>query len=403
MSKVLLLPHTIEMNYKPPATYNSVLYPLNNYGSTYGISTEIDRAIIGLAPEIILECCHEIQSRLDKRRSHASHMSPLQETSRLFKRAFSSYRDGRIDSRILDLKSFPGRLLHNITSTPLHCALLIAEIHHVNTERKSVKHRLFEDLLDSLGKATHSVFSMLVKLYLKTQDSLKSYISSPHGFGVFLALGMLFEAYGSRLAPANTLYLVSGHVLEREHCSGIALAYFNKVCKLRESILSVLEPLPEVVGAEIQIWENLLERILTTLISFPYIALACPQSEDFTSTPQCMIPTPKQSGSLKSAHPSTTLPSISKSSRLINSSSPPFPSCKKLSSERSLRQSKHFHFSPPSDSEAQAPSSHADPPPHLTHRPRLPDSQTPPTQTPRLPDSQTPPTTKLSLYLCSPS
>lgn len=275
MSKVLLAPHTIRVNYESPATCNYISPPLYDYGSTYGISTEIDRAIIGLAPEIILECCHEIQSRLDKRLSHVSHMSPLRETSRLFKRMFSSDRDGRLDSMltILDLKSFPGKLLHNITSTPLHCALLIAEIGHINTERKRAEHRLFEDLLDSLEQATHSVFSMLVKLYLKTQDSLKIYISSPYGFGVFLALGMLFEAYGSRLAPANTLYLVSGHVLEREHCCGIALAYFNKVYKLRECILLVLEPSPEVVGAEIQIWENLLERILTTLISLPCIGI----------------------------------------------------------------------------------------------------------------------------------
>jgi hypothetical protein len=94
---------------------------------------------------------------------------------------------------------------------------------------------------------------MLVKLYLKTQDSLKTYISPLYGFGAFLALGMLFEAYGSRLAPAHTLYLVSGHVLEREHCSGIALTYFNKVYKLREYISSVIEPSREVVGADIQI------------------------------------------------------------------------------------------------------------------------------------------------------
>jgi hypothetical protein len=68
---------------------------------------------------------------------------------------------------------------------------------HINTERKRAKHRIFEDLLDSLEQATHPVFSMLVKLYVKTEDILKTYMSSLYGSGVFLALGMLFEAYGS--------------------------------------------------------------------------------------------------------------------------------------------------------------------------------------------------------------
>jgi hypothetical protein len=275
MSKALLALYATKKNYASSAPCYYIFPPLYDYGSAYGITAEIDRAIIGRAPKKILESCNEIQSHLDERLSHASHISPLRETSKLLKSISSSYRDDRLNStlKILDLKSFPRKFIHNITSAPLHCALLIAEIRRINTEQKKAEHGIFEDLLDSLEQATHSVFSMLVKLYLKTQDSLKAYISSPYGFGVFLALGMLFEAYGSRLAPANTLYLVSGHVLEREHCSGIALTYFNKVCKLREYMSSVIEPSPEVVGADIQIWETLLERMLTTLISFPRIGI----------------------------------------------------------------------------------------------------------------------------------
>lgn len=48
---------------------------------------------------------------------------------------------------ILDLKSLARRLLHNITSTPIYCALLIAEIHHVNTERMSSKHKFLRIFL----------------------------------------------------------------------------------------------------------------------------------------------------------------------------------------------------------------------------------------------------------------
>ncbi|CAG8978005.1 hypothetical protein HYALB_00000674 [Hymenoscyphus albidus] len=265
MSKTSPATYPIAANSFSPATCNYIFPALYDYGSAYGITVEIDRAIIGLAHETILKSCYEIQSRLDKRLNHLSHMLPLWESSRIFKRKSSSHRDRRLDPKltILNLKSFSGKLICNITSTPLHCALLIAEIHHINTERERAEHRIFEDLLDSLEQATHSVFSMLVKLYRETQDSLRFQISSPYGFGVLLALGMLFEAYGSRLAPANTLYLVSGHVLEREHCSGLALTHFNKV---------LLEPSPEGVGAEIQIWEHLLEGVLTALNSFPCIA-----------------------------------------------------------------------------------------------------------------------------------
>ncbi|CAG8981743.1 hypothetical protein HYALB_00013356 [Hymenoscyphus albidus] len=261
-------------NYASSATCNYVFLPLYDYGSAYGITAEIDRAIIGLSPDIILESCYEIQSRLDKRLSHVSHILPLRETSILCKRMFSSARDSRLDFALttLDLKSIPGKLIHDITSTPLHCALLIVEMRHINTERRSAGDRIFKDLLDSLELATHSVFSMLANLYRETPDSLRIQISTHHGFGVFLALGMLFEAYGSRCAPVNTVYLLSGHVLEREHCSGHALTHFKTVCKLRKYILSVLEPSPEGVGAEIQIWEHLLERLLTALNSFPCVA-----------------------------------------------------------------------------------------------------------------------------------
>jgi hypothetical protein len=255
MSQALLALYATEKNYESSAPCHYIFPPLYDYGSVYGITVEIDRAIVGRAPKKILESYNEIQSHLDERLSHVSYTSPLRETSSLLRRISSCYRDNRLDStsKITDLKSFPGKFIHNITSAPLHCVLLIAEIRRINTERKKAEHIIFEDLLDSLEQATRSVFSMRVKLYLKTQDSLKAYMSSPYGFGVFLALGMLFEAYGSRLAPANTLYLVSGHVLEREHCSGIALTYFNKVCKLREYMSSVVEPSPEVVGADIQI------------------------------------------------------------------------------------------------------------------------------------------------------
>jgi hypothetical protein len=274
MPKPFLAPYAIVANCESPATCNYIPPLLYVYRSAYGISTEIDTTIIGLAPVTILESCHEIQSRLDKRLSHVSHILPLRETLIHCKRMLLFHRDGRLDFTLanLDLKSIPGKVIRDITLAPLHCALLIAEMRHVNIERERAKHILFEELLNSLEQATHSTFLMLANLHLETQDSLRVQVSSTTGFGVFLAMGMLFEAYGSRLAPANTLYLVSGHLLEREHCSGLALTHFDNVCKLREYLLSVLRPLPEGVGAEIWMWEHLLGRALTTLNSFPYIA-----------------------------------------------------------------------------------------------------------------------------------
>jgi hypothetical protein len=263
MSKAILQ-YQIGINSGYLANNNNISRPLE---SAYGISTEIDRTIMGLEPELILQSCHEIQSYLDMRLSHAYHILP-RETLMLFKRIFSTHRDGWLcpTSRALDLKNIPGKLIHDITSTPRHCFQLIAKI-----ERGRAEDRILEDVLDSLEQATASIFLMLVKRCLETQDSLKKKILSPSGFGVFLALGMLFEAYGSRLASTDTLYLTSGHRLEREHCSGLALTYFDEVYKLKEYILSVPEQIPWVLGAEIKTWDRLLERILPTLN-----ALLCP-------------------------------------------------------------------------------------------------------------------------------
>jgi hypothetical protein len=117
MSKALLALYAAEKNYESSAPCYYIFPPLYDYGSVYGITAEIDRAIIGRAPEKILESCNEIQSHLDERLSHVSHISPLRETSRLLKIISSSYRDDGLDStlKILGLKSLTGKFIH-ITS-----------------------------------------------------------------------------------------------------------------------------------------------------------------------------------------------------------------------------------------------------------------------------------------------
>ena len=75
MLKPSLAPYTVGVNYESPATWNYIFRPLYGYGSAYGIFTGIDGLAVGLGPEIILESCHEIQSRLDKRLNDVSCMS----------------------------------------------------------------------------------------------------------------------------------------------------------------------------------------------------------------------------------------------------------------------------------------------------------------------------------------
>jgi hypothetical protein len=94
---------------------------------------------------------------------------------------------------------------------------------------KHVKQAEPEILLDihkSLEARAESILLMLEALRIEIVESLRYEIQSPGGVRRFLALGMLLEDYGSRLAPPDTIYLASRGVSKKEYCFGKSRSYF---------------------------------------------------------------------------------------------------------------------------------------------------------------------------------
>ena len=262
-----LPPYEDRASDRSPAKYNSPFPPLYDYGSGYGISDEIDKVLMGRAPVDFLETCEEIQSRLEQIDYHISHLAALRNTSVVLKQFFSSMSEDRHDllATISELSYISRTFVRTISSSPHHCFLLAVETHSTREERKKAEHLVFGDILRSLLQATKAVILILKKRFIETPESVETELSIPGGFGIFLALGMLFEAYGSRLAPPDTLYLVSGRILRKNHCYGAALIYFMEVCKLRKLLPLIPERTPHLPGPETEVWGRLLEETLPIL------------------------------------------------------------------------------------------------------------------------------------------
>jgi len=73
------------------------------------------------------------------------------------------------------------------------------------------------------------------------------------------------EIYGPRFAPPGIVYLISRRRLQREHCSGIALLYFDQTHNFKDDLIFAgLLPTQALPGAAAVI-EEWLRRALQAL------------------------------------------------------------------------------------------------------------------------------------------
>jgi hypothetical protein len=160
-------------------------------------------------------------------------------------------------------------------------------------ELKRVENDVEDEILKSLSISLKVVIKMLVRLGLKTPESLKRKMQS-RAYYLFLVLARFLEAYGSRFAPPGTIYLVSRKRLLREHCSGLARLHFDQIHRLKDDLIFLPDTfaaielwLPKALQAlsgafvdrdESRLFDYILERLCQTRDELPGLILLASQN-----------------------------------------------------------------------------------------------------------------------------
>ncbi|KAH8799401.1 hypothetical protein F5884DRAFT_121409 [Xylogone sp. PMI_703] len=218
---------------------NSIPPPLYGHRPIYEISTEVNEMIMGNVPHPYLYACEKVSHLTNTAKLHKSKLMLLSETGETLAQVFHSCKQGQIDSeglRVSAIISLPAPIVCGITKSPYHLTRMSIALWQRNHERKMAEKEILDEILESLSLSLEVILKMLVRLRIETPENLKQQIQEK-GFSHFLALGRLFEAYGSRFAPIGTIYLASRKVLQKEHCSGIARRHFDQIHTLKEDLV----------------------------------------------------------------------------------------------------------------------------------------------------------------------
>jgi len=199
----------------------------------HGISREVDFVIQGKVPDSDLASCEKARHFEIEAKLHKAILN-LPSTNRALDKVLHGHRL----RRLVGLVSLPTAMVHDIFSVPYHLARRKIASSRLSIKRKKVENDVLDEIMDSLCTSLEIIFKMLIRLGLKTPESLKRQIQDIRYLRL-LTLARLLEAYRSRLAPAGTVYLVSQKRLPREHCSGIARLHFDQIHYLKEDFISI--------------------------------------------------------------------------------------------------------------------------------------------------------------------
>ena len=220
---------------------NSIPPPPYGCGAVYGISSEIDELIIGKAPKDYLHSMARISRLTNTARRYRLKMTSLAATREALGQVFCSSEQGWPNPELvrqLGLRSLPSAIFHDIVKPPYHLARMTVALSQSEFEKRRAEEGILNEILESLSISLETVFKMLIRLRLKTQQTLKQQIYSGD-FSLFLTLARLLEAYGSRFAPPGVVYLASRKTLPKEYCSGIARIHFDQIHNLKDALIFV--------------------------------------------------------------------------------------------------------------------------------------------------------------------
>ena len=257
------------MDSSPPPPYGFDSFPPPQYGSKamYGISLEVDKWITGGAPEPYLSSCVKTSQLSAKSKLHRSKIAAMTATKKTLAQVFCS---GELGSRCTDLQrvlrlvSLPVAIANDIIKPPYHLVRMGVAISKRNVERHKAEEEVVDEILESLLTSLEAVFIMLVRLGLETPESLKRQ-TRERGFHDLLALARFLEAFGSRFAPPSTIYLASGKVLPKEHCSGAVRLHFDQIHHLKDEMLLANLPPTYTLPDASTLLEQCLPRALRAL------------------------------------------------------------------------------------------------------------------------------------------
>jgi hypothetical protein len=271
--------------------------PQYGYRAIYGISDEVNNIIQGESPFFDLNSCKRAGRFATKAKLHKAITTFPTATSK----ALDEILHGRRPRRLVGLVSLPTAIIHDIFSAPYHQAQRRIALLRLSLERKKVENDVLDEILESLCTSLEIIFKMLVRLGLETPESLRQKMQDRR-YLLLLTLARLLEGYGSRFAPAGTVYLATQKRLPREHCSGIARLHFDQIHHLKEELVFVglrsTKDLPlasaaietwlpriwqalnksSVEGDENQLFHNLVQRLRNTHDELPELILPVSKS-----------------------------------------------------------------------------------------------------------------------------
>jgi hypothetical protein len=257
------------MGSSPPPPYGFDSFPPPHYGSkaVYGISLEVDKQITGSAPEPYLSSCVKTSQLSAKSKLHRSKIAALTATKKTLAQVFCLGEPGSRCTdlqQVLRLASLPVTIANDIIKPPYHLARMGVAISKRNVERHKAEEEVVDEIIESLLTSLEAVSIMLVRLGLETPESLKRQTRG-RGLHDLLALARFLEAFGSRFAPPSTIYLASGKVLPKEHCSGAVRLHFDQIHLLKDEMLLANLPPTHTLPDASTLLEQRLPRALKVL------------------------------------------------------------------------------------------------------------------------------------------
>jgi hypothetical protein len=165
---------------------------------------------------------------------------------------------------VAGLVSLPAAIVHDIVKPSYHISRMAIALSQSKYEKMRAENEILDEILDSLSLSLEAVLRMVVRLGLETREAVDQQIQN-QGFYLYLTLARVLEAYGSRFAPPDTIYLASKKRLPKGHCSSTARLHFDQIHKLKSNLLFVDLPPAYTLPDASAIVERWLRKVLPAL------------------------------------------------------------------------------------------------------------------------------------------
>jgi hypothetical protein len=243
----------------PPYIMGSTLPPVYGSNAAYGIRVPVNELIMGATPLSHLGSCYKANRLTDKTKRYESKIKPLLATRGAIAQFFCPRSDGWPSYqliRMLGLVSLPAAIVGDIVKPPYYLAQIAIASSRSKRARKEAENQIIDEVVASLYLSQKAVYEIVLRLGIETHETWNQQIRE-YGPFLFLTLARLLEAYGSRFAPPDTIYLASRKQLRKESCSGIARLHFDQIHNLKDDLILV-NCLPQKnlthASAEIEWW-----------------------------------------------------------------------------------------------------------------------------------------------------